>query len=227
MLKVIPCIVLVLLASIACKQANTNSSKDSDKATLTTTSEKTIVYTKFKGSYKLFKDLHDLHLEAALKKGITPMVTRADTLRYMDKMVRLPNELDIYRIDKLTYSVPYLVPDAANLLVRIGTNFRDSLIRKKMSPYKIIVTSVTRTEEDVKRLTKRNYNASDSSAHTYGTTFDISWKRFEKKGSSTSPDVSPDKLKLVLAEVLHDLRERKQCYIMHERKQACFHITVR
>ena len=42
------------------------------------------------------------------------------------------------------------------------------------------MTSVLRTQDDVKRLRRRNGNASANSAHFYGTTFDVSWKRFQK-----------------------------------------------
>ncbi len=185
------------------------------------------VYTRFRGDYKTFNDMPDKHLSAAIAKGIVPMSSRADTAKHTKDMVRLPMELNLYRIDKLTHSVPYLVPDASALLIQICANFRDSLKSKRLPYYKPIVTSITRTQEDVTGLTKRNRNASDNSAHTYGTTFDISWKRFQKIGASGTNDVSVDKLKLILAQVLHDLRERDKCYIVHERKQACFHITVR
>jgi hypothetical protein len=40
-------------------------------------------------------------------------------------------------------------------------------------------------------------------------------------------DVSPDTLKLVLSEVLRDLRESEACYVKYELKQGCFHITAR
>ena len=39
--------------------------------------------------------------------------------------------------------------------------------------------------------------------------------------------VSADTLKLVLAEVLRDLRKADKCYIKYELKQGCFHITAR
>lgn len=184
-------------------------------------------FTHFGGSYKKFDDGSELHIDAALKKGIEPMQTRKDTIKYINKMIRLPMELDLFKVDKLTYSVPLLVEDASRLLVKIGVNFRDSLQRKKLPAYKLLITSVTRTQEDVDALTKRNSNASENSAHCYGTTFDISWKRFVKIGVEQAGDPNTDKLKLILAEVLHDLRERSECYVVHERKQACFHITVR
>lgn len=184
-------------------------------------------YKRFRGSYNSFNDMPELHLEAAINKGITPMTSRTDTAKHIARLVRIPDELHIYRTAKLTHSVPYLVEDASKLLIRIGFNFKDSLRNKKLPDYKLVLTSVTRTQEDVKSLTKRNINASENSVHCYGTTFDISWKRFDKLGPKGDDDISPEKLKLVLAEVLHDLRERGRCYIVHEKKQACFHITVR
>lgn len=32
---------------------------------------------------------------------------------------------------------------------------------------------------------------------------------------------------MVLAMVLRDLKREERCYVKHERKQGCFHITVR
>lgn len=40
-------------------------------------------------------------------------------------------------------------------------------------------------------------------------------------------DVGADTLKLVLAEVLRDLKQADRCYVKYEIKQACFHITSR
>jgi len=186
----------------------------------------TVKYKRFV-SYSSFNDKPDLHLEAASHKGVGPLTSRNDTVKYAEQLVKLPMELDMYKMDKLTHSMPMLVSDASRLLVQIGSNFKDSLRSKKMPPYKLIVTSVTRTHEDVKALSKRNINAIDNSVHCYATTFDISWRRFEKIGPPGDDDVSPDRLKYVLAQVIHDLRERGRCYVVHERKQACFHVTVR
>lgn len=185
-------------------------------------------YTRFNGNYnKTFNDLPDLHIEAATINGVGPLVARADTALYMDKLVKIPGELEIYRVDKLTHSMPYLVPEAATLLSDICLNFRDSLISKKMPIYKPIVTSILRTNDDVIGLSRRNRNASDNSVHRYGTTFDIAWTRFDKVDASDARTLDDGRLKAVLGQVLHDLRERDRCYIKHERKQSCFHITVR
>lgn len=183
---------------------------------------------KFSGNYnREFNDFNNLHMEEAFKSGITPLKTRADTIDQLDMLVRLPDELDLYRQYDITHSIPYLVPSAAQLFIDIAQNFRDSLYSKGMPLYKIFLTSITRTDEDTKRLLKRNINASDNSAHRYGTTMDISWKRFDKIDLHNPKDVSPDRLKLVLGEVLFDLKNDARCYVKHERRQACFHITVR
>jgi hypothetical protein len=79
-------------------------------------------------------------------------------------------------------------------------------------------------------LRRRNSNASENSAHCYGTTFDVSWKRFQKvedEDGRPLQDVSSDTLKLVLSEVLRDLKKAEKCYIKYELKQGCFHITTR
>lgn len=186
------------------------------------------IYTQFtKGYGKNFNDLPELHMESAEKYGITPLASHADSSKYADRLIRVPQELEIFKVDELTHSIPFLVPKASLLLNDIGIVFRDSLISRNMPLYKPIVTSVTRTDADVKKLTRRNVNASDNSVHRYGTTFDISWSRYEKVDSLDERTLEAWQLKLILAQVLHDMRERDKCYVKHERRQACFHITVR
>lgn len=217
------CSVAFLLSLQACSTGSAENKVEGDKESVAK------VYTRFNNSYaKTFNDLPELHNEAAGRIGVKPLVARADTSKYEDKLVRIPLELEIYKIDKLKHSIPFLVPEAAQLLTDIGLNFRDSLISKGIEPlYKPIITSVTRTDEDVRRLSRGNVNASDASVHRCGTTIDISWSRFEKIDQTDERVISDGKLKQILGQVLHDLRERDRCYVKHERKQACFHITAR
>lgn len=183
---------------------------------------------KFSGNYnREFNDLNELHIVSAIKNGIKPLTTRDDTIHQIEELVRLPDELELYKSYKITHSIPYLVPSAAKLFIDIAQAFRDSLYSKELPIYKLYLTSITRTDDDIIRLTKRNINASDNSAHRYGTTFDISWKRFDKVDEHSSVELMPERLKLVLAQVLFDLKMNDRCYVKHERKQACFHITVR
>lgn len=181
-------------------------------------------------SYKRsFGDLNEKHLNIAQAIGIEPIASREDA-EHKKEELRLIETNRLYKVDSLTHSIPYLTPGAAQLLDTIGSNFLDSLTAKGLNPNKVIVTSVLRTQNDVKRLRRRNTNASANSAHCYGTTFDVSWKRFQKvedKDGRPLQDVSADTLKLVLSEVLRDLRKADKCYIKYELKQGCFHITTR
>ena len=173
-------------------------------------------------SYKRsFPDLNDAHLEAAKKIGIRPLADREAAEDMKEKLTHITDN-EFYVVDSLTHSIPYLVPCASALLDTIGSNFLDSLTAKGLNPNQVIVTSVLRTENDV--------NASANSAHCFGATFDVSWKRFKKvedKDGRPLQDVSSDTLKLVLSEVLRDLRKAEKCYIKYELKQGCFHITAR
>lgn len=183
---------------------------------------------KFSGNYnREFNDMNELHIASAIKNGITPLETRDDTIHHLNDLVRIPDELDLYKSYNITHSIPHLVPLAAKLFVDITQAFRDSLYSKELPLYKLNLTSITRTDDDIVRLTKRNINASNNSAHRYGTTFDVSWKRFDKVDQDGQDELLPERLKLVLAQVLFDLKKNERCYIKHERKQACFHITVR
>lgn len=181
-------------------------------------------------SYKRsFGDLNEKHLNIAQAIGIRPLASREEAEDMREKLRHITTS-ERYAVDSLTHSIPYLIPGAANLLDSIGSNFLDSLESKGLNPNKVIVTSVLRTKDDVNRLRRRNGNASLNSAHFYGTTFDISWKRFQKiedEDGRPLQNVSADTLKLVLSEVLRDLKQADKCYIKYELKQGCFHITTR
>lgn len=181
-------------------------------------------------SYKRsFPDLNDKHLEVAKAVGIRPLEDREEAESMKEKLTHITDN-EFYVVDSLTHSIPYLVPRASALLDTIGSNFLDSLAAKGLNPNQMIVTSVLRTQSDVKRLRRRNGNASANSAHCFGATFDVSWKRFKKvedENGRPLQDVGSDTLKLVLSEVLRDLRQAEKCYIKYELKQGCFHITAR
>ncbi|WP_300813767.1 DUF5715 family protein [uncultured Bacteroides sp.] len=181
-------------------------------------------------SYKRsFGDLNETHLKAARAVGIAPLASREEAEAMTGKLAHITTN-ELYAVDSLTHSIPYLTYGAAALLDSIGSNFLDSLASKGLNPNKVIVTSVLRTQSDVKRLRRRNLNATSNSAHSYATTFDISWKRFQKvedPDGRPMQDVSADTLKLVLSEVLRDLKKADECYVKYELKQGCFHITSR
>ena len=173
---------------------------------------------------KVFNDSNYIHLGVARKYGITPIMKISDAWNLKVPVIRVvPTET--YYIDKLTYSLPYLVPRAKKLLDDIAQTWKDSLTARGGGDYRLKVTSMLRTPATIKKLRRRNTAAVDSSAHQYGTTFDISFVKFVCDNPS-NPRTAED-LKNLLAEVLYDLREEGRCYVKYEHKQGCFHITTR
>ena len=129
-----------------------------------------------------------------------------------------------YEIDTLKHSMPYLLPEAAQLLETIGRNFIDSLRSRGAGGYRVLVTSLLRTPYTVKRLRRVNRNATDSSTHQFATTFDISYRRFHCLDSTKT--LREEDLKNLLGEVLYDLRRQERCLVKFERHSPCFHITA-
>lgn len=178
---------------------------------------------------RLFNDMNDTHLSAASAIGISPLDTREGIPTASKKLYLVGGQMrynEPFVVDRLVHSSPFLVKEAYDLLHDIGNNFQDSLKSKGLPPYSIIVSSVLRTDADVKSLSKRNVNASERSVHCYGTTIDIPYNRYAKHDDET-PDAREVDLKAILTEVLRDLRNAGRCYVKYEVKQACFHITAR
>lgn len=171
----------------------------------------------------IFADTNELQLSAAIKHGIEP-IQGLHAYRLKRPLVRL-NTCDAYAVDTMWFSLPYLVPRAQHLLHDIGQAFTDTVKARGGKDYRIYVTSALRTDYSVRRLKRRNRAATEQSCHRYGTTFDVSWTRFDCRDSSYV--VSLESLKNILAEIVYEKREQGRCYAMFERKQGCFHITVR
>ncbi len=169
-----------------------------------------------------FNDKNNTHLVAAKRNGIRPVGNRN----------KIPNKLkevcscDLYYIDKLTHSAPFLTEGAYGLLTEISTRFQDELRKGGYRPHKIIVTSVLRTKEDVAKLKNVNNNAVSHSAHMYGTTFDITYVRFMRT-SFVGKSISNQSLAEFLGRVLCQLRKEGKCHVKYEYRQHCFHITSR
>lgn len=174
--------------------------------------------------YKIFNDNNDIQLAAARLNGIDHPFNKRDDFVNLPQLMHI-QPCALYDINKLTHSLPYLVPSARVLLDDIGLLFRSKVGDKYPgADYRIIVTSLLRTEEDIRRLRRRNRNATAKSCHRYGTTFDIAYARFDKVGEQS---VNDGILKHILAETLYELRQQGRCFVIYERRQRCFHITVR
>lgn len=172
-----------------------------------------------------FSDLQPKQKRAALKNGLPPFKSRAEIesqykkLRRAGKLVHIESNTK-YIIGELSVSSPYVVPKVEELLEDIAERFQ----AKTQSKSRFVVTSVLRTEEDIARLKKTNGNASSASCHCNATTIDISYVRF---GMDALRPREKYELRLALAQTLHELREEGRCFVKIERKQYCYHITVR
>jgi uncharacterized protein YcbK (DUF882 family) len=174
---------------------------------------------------RAFNDMQDKQKAAAEKNGLATFQSRADVeskyakLRKEGKLTKISTNSN-YIVRELTDSSPYVVPKMAKLLDDIARSFQE----KTQSNVQFVITSVLRTEEDIANLRKKNGNASSDSCHCNATTVDISYARFGQDGENEREDYH---LRLALAKTLHELREEGRCYVKLERKQYCYHITVR
>ena len=187
------------------------------------TAREIIYYTKLMSYGQVFNDVNDTHLEKAKAVGLRKIPEKRDDIdaRHLVKV----ESTDFLEVDDLRYSVPYLTRPAAEELNHIAKAFHDSLTRKQFPVYKLVCSSILRTEEDVARLRKSgNPNASDNSAHCYGTTFDITYTRYWRD-EETDEFMQPYELTKVLAEVLRDEKKAGRVLVKYERKEHCFHIT--
>lgn len=170
-----------------------------------------------------FPDSNAIQMASAQLHGVQPVQNREEAEQRKDELVYIDSS-PYYDIRELTQSIPYLVPSAAVLLQDIGRNFMDTLYVRELPAYRLNVTSVTRTKDDVERLLKQNKNATRNSCHQYGTTFDISYNHFTHPDGR---DIFEGRLQKVLYEVVEDLRRNGRCWVKYERLQPVLHITVR
>lgn len=172
---------------------------------------------------RTFNDSNHVHFAHAKRLGIDPIKHLSQAYHTKRPLVHVTTSRNIM-VDSLTHSMPFLVPEAAKLLDDIGSAFIDSLAHRGARGYRVKVTSMLRTPSTVKRLRRVNRNATDSSTHQYGTTFDLSYTHFD--AAPNAPFLSQEQLKNMLAEVLLNLRDEGRCLVKYERHTSCFHVTA-
>ena len=104
-------------------------------------------------SYKIkFNDLQSKQHDVASRIGLPrPPKDREDAASMRKSLVEIKTN-DNYIVDSLTHSVPYLIPSAKRELDAIGAEWADILSRNNLPHYRFYVTSVLRTQEDIKYL---------------------------------------------------------------------------
>ena len=166
------------------------------------------------------------HAVASIIGLSRPPKDRDDAASMRRQLVEIKTN-DNYIVDSLTHSVPFLIPSAKHELDSIGEEWADILKRNNLPHYRFYVTSVLRTQEDIKYLQRSgNINSVTQSCHCYGTTFDLAYMRYNKV-TRTRDYMHEDNLKLVLGQVLLNHQRAGKIFVKYEAKQSCFHVTVR
>jgi len=179
---------------------------------------------------KKLNDSNEVQMVHALKNGLKkPLNSKADFYAKCDSLKRQSILFEVtdskfYQLKELKYSLPFLIPEAIDMLNEIGYRFQEKLKEKKQNYYRFRITSLLRTEEDQSKLHHHNGNAAEHSTHLYGTTVDISYKNFY----NTQKDSIESSFEAVqaLTKVLVDMRQECRLLAVRERHQSCFHITV-
>jgi hypothetical protein len=194
--------------------------------------------------------LNAVHLLRAKALGIPGIRSRdhAAALAESGRLVNIGNSPG-YHVRPMRSGVPYVTPDTAALLDIIAERFQSALAETGLPPYKFVVTSATRTEEDQRRLRRTNGNAAAVSSHQFGTTVDIHYAAFTLDTDAVEvpaegllardvladrlseaylemADVMQPQLKAVLGRVITSLQSEGKLLMIYERMQPVYHITV-
>ena len=168
---------------------------------------------------KLKKDRYDAHLKTAGFLGLE--LIKNDYLIYLKVSDGTLVEINFgrgYRVDSLTHSYQFLTPNSKKVLEEIGLAYEKLAGAGNF----FTISSATRTEEQQKKLVRRNRNATrGESTHSYGISFDISYIRFN---GIRSWDLGAQKN---LETVLHYFQQSGKIYVIKEEGQSCYHVTVR
>jgi uncharacterized protein YcbK (DUF882 family) len=132
----------------------------------------------------------------------------------------------VLTVGTLSYSYPCLTKESKELLEEIAVRFREKADEAGLRGSRFVVTSMTRTTEQMKRLRRNNSNASANSPHLNGNAFDISYIRFKSRKLFIT-ECDKRFLKEALAEVIVELRDEDKCWATYERNQNCFHVVAR
>lgn len=162
---------------------------------------------------------YDKHLYAAEYNGFGLIENESHFKNLIEKEnLVLIDQGTGYEVMKLTHSHPYITPYSKIILEELGLAFQTITDNESF----FTLTSVTRTPEQQKSLRRRNKNATAGpSSHSFGVSFDISYIRFngKKRFSRTTQKK--------LETVLNEFQDAGKIFYIKERKQSCYHVTVR
>ncbi len=197
--------------------------------------------------FALRRDVNAVQIRKARALGI-PRNSNIEDLARAGRLVRLADHTEYWSLYRLNFSVPYVTPSTEALLAEIGERFHKELDSLQVPRYRLMITSALRTADKQAALRRGNSNASKiESAHEFGTTVDVAYRRFAPPLGLVSPpdptlagrDVAfsdsvmvktantrSAELQAVLGRVLQQMKDEGKVMVMMERSQTVYHITL-
>ena len=167
---------------------------------------------------KIKRDTYKLHVRVAKSNGIPLLLTNKGISNSINNggLIKIKKSSG-FKINKLEFSKPYLSKKASLILTEIG-----QLFYNKTKGQAFTVTSFTRSVASQKKLIKSNGNATkNTSSHSYGASFDISYIRFNGKRRVNC------ELQSELESTLTSMQKQGKIYLIYEKRNRCYHVTVR
>ena len=130
-----------------------------------------------------------------------------------------------YILDSFTHSYGFLTPHASEVLKEIGRAFADSLANSPQKDCKLVVTSMTRTQQTVSKLMRHNKTAVRKSPHLNGNTFDFSFSRFHTQHALSQ--IEKSHLQTIIAQILVHFKKDLKIWVTFEAREECLHIVAR
>jgi hypothetical protein len=157
------------------------------------------------------------YMEKSVDQGI-PAVADFNGLKkaYHQKKLLKIRANSGFVLDSFTHSYAFLTPYASQVLKKIGAAFKDSIDRTPLKGCQLIVTSMTRTHQTVRKLMRHNQTAVLKSPHLNGNTFDFSFSRFSSIKTLNQTDRAY--LQTKIAQILVQLKKEHQ---------ICLHVVAR
>ena len=127
-----------------------------------------------------------------------------------------------YSVGWMEYSIPFLFPEAQDMLTEIAQDFQKSISKQSLPKYKLRVTSLLRSKAAQKRLT----NSESPTPYWYGYTFSISHHNFIKINLARN-DIDGSILKDTFEQVLIKKRAQNKILVHSDKDSSFFTITLR
>lgn len=196
--------------------------------------------------------LNDQHVARARALGVRAVNSEAtDSLVATGSLVQLEDSTHHWIVRRGT-SPAYVVPHLRTLLEVLGGRFQERLAAIGLPPYRIEVTSASRTSERQERLRRSNANAAAGvSSHEFGTTVDLSYAAFappadppEEILTDVPTEFTPHlerivdlalesvsarksrELGAIFSQVLREAQAEGLALVIYERQQTIYHLTV-